>query len=203
MELRADNAGFLVASGQVDLSGERDRLQLLQAIKADTAAMRAALGQLSRSPPLPGPMPSPGPTPAPSPGPTPAPSPAPTPSPAAGPVPAPLPGQPPSPNPTPSPSPVPAPAPLPGPTPSPGPTRPRRLSAILPGDAGRAAGTQIHCRPPSAPSSAVSARPGQPRAAAKPPGRIVAPMAASSQIPNADSLPVAMMPTATLPAVGA
>jgi hypothetical protein len=50
MELRTDNAGFLVGSEQVDLSGEWDRLQLLQAIKADTAAMRAALRQSSRSP---------------------------------------------------------------------------------------------------------------------------------------------------------
>lgn len=48
MNLNADSGGFLVGSEQVDLSGEQDKLQILRAIKADTAAMRSALSQSSR-----------------------------------------------------------------------------------------------------------------------------------------------------------
>lgn len=44
--MRADSAGFLIGDGaRVDLSAEQERLQLLRAIKADTAAMRAVLTQ--------------------------------------------------------------------------------------------------------------------------------------------------------------
>ncbi len=48
MKLNADSGGFLVGSEQVDLSGEQDKLQILRAIKADTAAMRSALSQSTR-----------------------------------------------------------------------------------------------------------------------------------------------------------
>jgi len=48
MNLNADSGGFLVGAEQVDLSSEQDKLQILRAIKADTAAMRAALEQSSR-----------------------------------------------------------------------------------------------------------------------------------------------------------
>lgn len=51
MKLNADSGGFLVGSEQVDLSGEQDKLQILRAIKADTAAMRSALSQSTRKAP--------------------------------------------------------------------------------------------------------------------------------------------------------
>lgn len=48
MDLRADSGGFLVGQDLVDLRDEQDRLQLLRAIKADTAAMRDALTKATR-----------------------------------------------------------------------------------------------------------------------------------------------------------
>jgi hypothetical protein len=43
MDLRADDSGFLIGAGRVSLNLEKERLQLLRAIKVDTAAMRQAL----------------------------------------------------------------------------------------------------------------------------------------------------------------
>lgn len=50
MDLRADDSGFLIGGGRVSLNSEKDRLQLLRAIKADTAAMRKALEDGAASP---------------------------------------------------------------------------------------------------------------------------------------------------------
>lgn len=45
MKLNADESGFLVAAGRVNLDQDRQRLALLRAIKADTSAMRQALAK--------------------------------------------------------------------------------------------------------------------------------------------------------------
>ncbi|WP_282348016.1 transglycosylase SLT domain-containing protein [Pseudomonas sp. PS01301] len=45
MKLNADESGFLVAAGRVNLDQDRQRLTLLRAIKADTSAMRQALAK--------------------------------------------------------------------------------------------------------------------------------------------------------------
>lgn len=56
MDLRADESGFLIGASRVSLDNEKERLQLLRAIKADTAAMLAAIedgavpSRLTRSP---------------------------------------------------------------------------------------------------------------------------------------------------------
>ena len=56
MDLRADESGFLIGASRISLDNEKERLQLLRAIKADTAAMLAAIedgafpSRLTRSP---------------------------------------------------------------------------------------------------------------------------------------------------------
>lgn len=50
MELRADDGGFLIGAGRISLNLEKERLQLLRAIKSDTAALRQALSAGSAAP---------------------------------------------------------------------------------------------------------------------------------------------------------
>lgn len=45
MNLNADESGFLIAAGRLNLDQDRQRLALLRAIKADTSAMRQALAK--------------------------------------------------------------------------------------------------------------------------------------------------------------
>lgn len=52
MDLRSDDSGFLVGGGRVSLSNEKERLQLLRAIKADTAAVRKAVTDAATTPRL-------------------------------------------------------------------------------------------------------------------------------------------------------